>query len=100
MVKAFAADIGKGQMGEIDVLNCPNGLVIGSLVGALPEECQLKSKGTALGCRQISRVVPPLGSEIRMLEMIAGKGIAVPRQGLAIDHGNRQKLAPAESHSS
>ena len=48
---------------------------------ALAEEHQLEAEARALAVLDIAGVVPPFGPEVRMIEVIAREGEAVPRNG-------------------
>jgi hypothetical protein len=83
-------------MGEIEIPHGPNGFgsVTGFAIGggAFPftEEHQFESEPFAAARGHITRVIPPFGAKVLMLEMISWKLILIARQSLAILEGARQ----------
>src|SRR5580704_14736247 len=73
MEEAAAIDIAKCQVRHPNVADIPHAGRRGVAIGTLAEERQLKSESPSLRGVQISSVVPPLGLEFRMIEMVAGK---------------------------
>jgi hypothetical protein len=76
-------------MRKIDILYIPGSSFGGIAADGLTEEGQFESEAVALACPQISRVVPPLGLKVRMIEMIAREFVAVSRQGSSVWHCKR-----------
>ena len=50
-------------------------------IDGLAEKSELKAKAPSFSGPKISRVVPPLGLKLRVIEMIAGKLVMVPGEG-------------------
>ena len=59
-------------MRQIEIANIPDGwLSAGIAIDALAEKRQLEAEAMAVGGLEIAGVIPPLGLEIGMIEMIA-----------------------------
>ena len=86
-VKRAPVNIGHGQMRQVQIVDTPRGR-IEIAVGrrrpllALAEENQLKAVALAVLRLQVAGVIPPFGAEVRVIEMIARKPVAIPRQRL------------------
>ena len=70
-------------MGQIKVLNRPCRRIIIGPILPLPEENQLKAEPFTVPIHHITRVIPPLGAEVLMLEVIAGKLVLIAGDGFA-----------------
>src|SRR6266849_2442721 len=82
--KLSAVHIAQGQMREVQVTHIPRAGWFDVAINALPEESQLKTDSTAVCRLDVARVVPPFGLEIRMIEMIPRKAIAITGQSSSI----------------
>ena len=72
-------------MGQVQVVYPPDRPIVrvGTSSLALAEEHQLETVAPVLSALDVAGVVPPLGPEIRMIEVVARKFEAVSRDGLA-----------------
>src|SRR6202020_1930634 len=91
----LAIDVGECRMREIDVVNTPcRGVLSAIPFGALAKEDHLKTEAFTLRIRDVASVVPPLGAEIGMGEVVRGEAINETGQSLAI-----AKLCPSQAQS-
>src|SRR5579864_8379000 len=97
LVKLFILDICDRQVGHVQIVDAPRGAVLGfSPPLALAEKHQLESEPPAAAVAQVAGVIPPLRAEIRMLEMVARKRIAIARRRLAVRLDAGSKQAPQQ----
>src|SRR5581483_5032168 len=81
--EALAVDIGQCDVGEIHIVGAPRGPIVrGSAPFALTEENQLETEAFALRRAYVAGVVPPLGAEVGMFEMIARELVAIAGQSI------------------
>src|SRR5579872_1280130 len=98
IVKVLTVNIRQRQVRQIQIAYTPRGPVRRRpLPLALPEKNQLESKSLARRIAQVARVIPPLRAELRMLEMILRKRVAVPRRGLPIRLARQQRACRQQS---
>ena len=81
--EVFAIDIGERGMGQIQILHGPYRLVVAAPILALAEENELEAEPFTMRIRHITRVIPPLGAEVLMFKVIAGKLVTIAGDGLA-----------------
>src|ERR1044072_8740033 len=80
-----AADIRERQVRQVHIVSAPGRAVVGwPAARALAEENQLEAEPIALNGPHVAGVVPPLGLEIGMFEMIARKLVAITGQRFTI----------------
>ena len=89
--EAAPLQVAEREVGEVDVADLPRRRrgrqAFRAAVGdRLPEERQLEAEGPAVAGPQVPRVVPPLGAELGVAEVVAGEFEAVA--------GQRQPVAP------
>ena len=83
--EALAIDIGQRQVRQIQIVDAPDGRVGGvALVLALAEEDQFEAVAVTVPGVDVARVIPPLGAEIGVLEVVARKLVAVAGQRLPV----------------
>ena len=61
------------------------------VVHALAKEDQLETKPFTLRICHITRVIPPFGAKVFVLEVVAGKLVTIARQRVAIRETARQQ---------
>src|SRR5579872_1563381 len=85
-VKLMAINIGNGEVSQVKVVDAPC-RAIGDRPFPLPlaEKYQLETKALSRRVVKVSGVIPPLGAEIRMVEVIAWKRIAITGGSLAVN---------------
>src|SRR3954451_2976666 len=72
--EAFALDVGEGEVGEVDLVRRPPRGALRRVWGErIPEEGELKAEAPPRRGRQVPRVVPPLGAELRVGAVVGGE---------------------------
>ena len=85
VAEALAIDIGQRQVRQVQIVDAPHGRVGGvALVLALAEEDQFEAVAVTVTGVDVARVIPPLGAEIGVLEVVARKLVAVAGQRLTV----------------
>src|SRR5581483_5294139 len=82
--EAAGVEIGHRQMREVDIVDAPRRLIFRgftSLLGSLAEEHQLEAVAMTIPSADVSGVIPPLGAELRVVEVIARKLVVITREG-------------------
>ena len=85
IVELFPGNIGNGQVCKVNLIHCPLRRIDDFLRAfqTHAEKSELITKFSAFLIFEIAGVVPPFDAEIVMGKIVAGKRIAIPRQGLA-----------------
>jgi hypothetical protein len=85
VLKPLSREIRESKMRHPYIRRIPDSGIVARAGGfdRLAKECQLESESPLERRKEIARVVPPLSLKIGMVEMIAGKRIAItgPRDG-------------------
>src|SRR5580765_5930438 len=71
-------------MSKIQVAHIPRPGRFGVAINALPEESQFKTESMAVRRLDVAGVVPPFRLEVRMIEMIARKVVAITGKSSSI----------------
>src|ERR1700732_4305792 len=71
VIEALPVEIAEREMRKIEIAHVPDGGFRRIAIHRLAKKSELESKATAAGGFEIAGVIPPLGSKIRMAEMIA-----------------------------
>ncbi len=82
-------------MREIEVAHIPRGVLRGVAADSLAEEGQLETEAAAVGGLEIAGVIPPLGGEVGMIEIVVRKGVVVAGQSEAVGRlGDKERRQP------
>src|ERR1700682_6160818 len=71
-------------MSKIEIAHVPRLYFSGVAIHALAEKCQLESEAMPVFGLYVAGVIPPFRLEIRMIEVIARKLVAIAGQGDAV----------------
>src|ERR1700680_124003 len=84
-------------MRQVEIVHAPGRRVVtGSAALALPEKDHFKTVAMAVAGAEVAGVIPPLGAEFRMIEVIAGKLVTVTGEGLLIFGASSAERPAAE----
>jgi hypothetical protein len=77
MIKALTIKVAESKMSKIQIASGPGRILWLVASQSRPKESEFKAEAMAIGGAQISRVVPPLGLKLGMIEVITGKLVVV-----------------------
>ena len=81
VIEVATVEVAEGEVREVEILRVPGGVFCGVAREGLAEEGEFEAETVTVRRLEIAGVIPPLGLEIRVIEMVAGEGIAVAGEG-------------------
>jgi hypothetical protein len=100
MIKVSARKIAEREMRDVNVPNVP-GSRCGLAAYRLPEKSKLEAEAVAIRGGEIAGVIPPLGLEGGMGEVVAGEGVMITgkRDAVGLRSGWRSNEQPETTES-